>query len=74
MAFLDLRTILVGYIGGNLICAIVLFTLWRENRSRYAGVEFWMGSFIFNFIGIALLAGAVPSRTFCRLWLDLSRL
>src|SRR5512133_805875 len=57
MAFLDLRTILIGYIGGNLICAIVLFTLWRENRSRYTGLEFWMGSFIFNFIGIALLAG-----------------
>jgi diguanylate cyclase (GGDEF)-like protein/PAS domain S-box-containing protein len=57
MAFLDLPTILFTFICANLICSIVLFVLWQQNRSRYAGLEFWTISFAANFIGIALIAG-----------------
>lgn len=57
MSILDLRTILISYICGNLICAVVLFALWRENRFRYSGLGFWALSFCFNLLGIALLTG-----------------
>lgn len=57
MAVLDLRTILISFIFGNLICSILLSFLWRQNRSRYHGLEFWMLSFAANFVGITLIAG-----------------
>ncbi len=62
MEILDLRTILISYIFGNLICAVVLFFLWQQNRSRYTGLQYWMGSFVFNFFGMVLLAsrGILP--------------
>lgn len=59
---LDLRTILVSYALCNLICAIVLFSLWKQTHGRYKGLDYIMSSFANNFIGIALLAlrGMVP--------------
>lgn len=56
MEFLDLRTILVSYALCNLICAIVLFSLWKQNRTRFAGLDLFMSSFLVNFLGILLLA------------------
>ncbi len=62
MSFLDLRTVLISYICGNLICAIVLFVLWKENRLRYAGLGYWTISFGCNVIGMAFLTtrGIIP--------------
>lgn len=57
MPILDLLTVLTSYICGNLICAIVLISLWLQNRNRYSGLGYWALSFIFNVIGIALLSG-----------------
>jgi diguanylate cyclase (GGDEF)-like protein/PAS domain S-box-containing protein len=56
MISLDLPTILVSYILANLLCAIVLFFLWQENRSRYSGLDLWMAGYICNVLGIALLS------------------
>lgn len=56
MDFLDLRTILVSYALCTLVCAIVLLSLWRQNRSRFKGLDYFMSSFANNFIGILLLA------------------
>ena len=56
MEFLDLRTILVSYTLCNLVCAIVLFSLWKQNRNRFAGLDYFMTSFVINFFGILLLA------------------
>jgi diguanylate cyclase (GGDEF)-like protein/PAS domain S-box-containing protein len=57
MPILDLRTVLISYICGNLICAIVLISLWLQNRKRYSGLGYWSVCFICNLIGIALLSG-----------------
>lgn len=56
MDFLDLRTILVSYTLSNLICTIVLFSLWLQNRTRFAGLNYFMLSFAVNLVGILLLA------------------
>mgnify|MGYP002344877674 FL=1 len=59
---LDLRTIIVSYALSNLICAIVLFSLWKQTHGRYKGLDYIMASFINTFLGIGLLAlrGVVP--------------
>jgi len=57
MSFLDLRTVLINYICGNLVCAVVLFALWKENRFRYTGLGYWTISFGLNVFGMALLTG-----------------
>lgn len=56
MDFLEIRTILVSYTLSNLICTIVLFSLWLQNRSRFAGLNYFMLSFAVNLLGIFLLA------------------
>lgn len=57
MPILDLRTVLITYFCGNLVCALVLYNLWRQNHNRYSGLGFWAASFVCNLIGIALLSG-----------------
>lgn len=56
MPNLDLRTILLSYTLCNLICAVVTFSLWRQNRKRFTGLGFCMTNFILNFVGILLLS------------------
>jgi len=56
MPNLDLRTILLSYTLCNLICAVVTFSLWRQNRKRFAGLGLCMTNFLLNFIGILLLS------------------
>ena len=57
MPNLDLRTILVTYVCGNLVCATVLANLWWQNRRRYSGLGYWALSFLSNFSGMILLSG-----------------
>lgn len=57
MPILDLPTILITYLCGNLVCAVVLVYLWTQNRGRYSGIGYWAASFVTNVFGIALLAG-----------------
>lgn len=56
MLNLDIRTILVSYTLCNLISAVVTYSLWRQNWTRFAGLGFCMTNFIFNFFGILLLS------------------
>jgi len=56
MHWLDVRTVLLGYAISNGICALVMAFLWRQNRARYTGLDFWLGCFILHFMGIALIA------------------
>lgn len=56
MLNLDIRTILLSYTLCNLISAVVTFSLWRQNRTRFAGLGLCMTNFILNFFGILLLS------------------
>jgi diguanylate cyclase (GGDEF)-like protein/PAS domain S-box-containing protein len=56
MPILDLRTVLINYICGNLVCTIVLSYLWWQNR-RFQGIGYWALSFLSNFTGIVLISG-----------------
>ncbi len=62
MNLLDMRTIIFSYAVSNLICMIVMTILWRQNRTRFAGLGFWMADFVMQFAALALLAlrGVVP--------------
>lgn len=57
MPILDLRTILITYVCGNLVCATVLAYLWWQNRRRYSGLGYWALSFVTNFVGMVFLSG-----------------
>jgi diguanylate cyclase (GGDEF)-like protein/PAS domain S-box-containing protein len=62
MPILDLRTILIVYICGNFICAVVLTYLWQQNINRYPGLGYWAASFFANLFGLTLLTlrGTIP--------------
>lgn len=56
MNSLDPRTIFLSYTLCNLICAVVMVNLWRQNRFRFNGLGLCMLSFVLNFLGVLLLA------------------
>ena len=56
MLNLDIRTVLLSYTLCTFICAVVTFHLWRQNRTRFAGLGSCMTNFILNFVGILLLS------------------
>lgn len=56
MLNLDIRTVLLSYTLCNLICAVVTFSLWRQNRMRFSGLGFCMSNFALNFVGVLLLS------------------
>ena len=62
MRLLDMQTVIFGYIISNAICALVMASLWRQNRKRFAGLGFWLADFGLQLAGIALLAlrGVIP--------------
>jgi PAS domain S-box-containing protein len=62
MNILDPRTIMICYFMANALSAMVLTSLWRQNR-RLPGLKFWLADFIMQFAGIALilLRGNMPN-------------
>jgi diguanylate cyclase (GGDEF)-like protein/PAS domain S-box-containing protein len=55
MNLLDIRTVLFSYTLSNLVCMIVMAFLWIQNHRRFAGLGFWMASFIIQFTALVLL-------------------
>ncbi len=57
-----MRTIILGGAINNIICAIVMAQLWRQNRKRYAGLSFWLLDYVLQVIGMGLLVlrGQIP--------------
>jgi PAS domain S-box-containing protein len=51
---IEIRTVIVGYIISNAICAMVITFLWQQNRRRFAGLGFWLVDFVFQFIALLL--------------------
>ncbi len=62
MNLFDIRTILFSYIITNGICAIVVQSLWLQNRKRTPGLGYCLLDFYFQFISILLitLRGLIP--------------
>jgi diguanylate cyclase (GGDEF)-like protein/PAS domain S-box-containing protein len=53
---IDTRTIIISYVITNLICASVLMLLWTQNRKRFSGIGFWLGSYVTVCVGFVLIA------------------
>ena len=58
----DIRTIFIGFSISNAICAFVMAFLWLQNRSRFAGLGFWLANIIMQFLAVLLMAlrGIIP--------------
>ena len=53
---LDLVSLLLVYTITNLVSVGVLFLLWRSNRHRSAGLDWWIADFLLQFLAMLLLA------------------
>ncbi|MCM2266619.1 MAG: PAS domain-containing protein [Elusimicrobiales bacterium] len=62
MDFLDIRTVLFSQLLTHLVCTVVVWLLWRNNRERYRGLEFWVATFVLQLAGMVLimLRGQIP--------------
>ncbi|MBU1068915.1 PAS domain S-box protein [Myxococcota bacterium] len=56
MHFLDARTVIFLNILTDALCVAILFMLWRQNHRRFAGLGLWVGDFLFQTIGLLLIA------------------
>lgn len=55
MTVLNIRTILIGSLATNLLCALVVLILWLQNRWRIAGIHYWALSFFSQAVGLVLI-------------------
>ena len=62
MNLIDTKTVIISYIISNAVCAVVMTSLWWQNRRRFAGLGFWLADYIMQFVAVLLVAlrGAVP--------------
>jgi PAS domain S-box-containing protein len=62
MNLFDIRTIVFTYAISNAVCLVVIASLWRRNRKRFAGLGFWLADYAMQFTVILLVAlrGIVP--------------
>lgn len=62
MEFLDIRTVVFSQLLIHLVCTLVLFLLWRNNRGRYDGLSFWVLNSALQPVALALvlLRGHIP--------------
>ncbi|MBF0409042.1 MAG: response regulator [Candidatus Riflebacteria bacterium] len=59
---IDMRTVILLSFVTQIIFTLFLFQMWRQNRSRFDGMIFWVIDFVFQTSGLALLAlrGVIP--------------
>ena len=62
LKFLDVRTLMTGYVVSMLICIVVLAALWFQNRDRFGAIGFWLAALILQFFSLLLILarGAMP--------------
>jgi PAS domain S-box-containing protein len=58
----DMKTVMVANIIINAVCLMVLLQLWRQNRNKYAGINYWVADWVFQTVGALLIAmrGSIP--------------
>jgi PAS domain S-box-containing protein len=59
---IDLRSVVFTGVITEILCAVVLTALWRQNRNRFAGLSFWVMDFACQAIGLTMifLRGTIP--------------
>ena len=62
MSFLDVRTVMFGYLLSNIVCTVVILSLWSQNRKRFPGLSFWVADFACQTAAILLISlrGQIP--------------
>jgi PAS domain-containing protein len=62
LGFLDMRTIIFTMVVTNLVCALVMLLLWRQNYKRLDGLMYWVANFTLQTITVILivLRGHIP--------------
>ncbi len=62
MIALDMQSVLLSYILTNALCVGVVASLWQANRTRVAGLSFWLANAVLQFLAVAVieLRGTVP--------------
>ena len=57
-----IRTFFAGYLLSLLLCAIVMTSLWWQNRKRSPEIVFWLADYILQFIAFLLMTfrGILP--------------
>ncbi len=55
MDFLDMRTVMFSYLLLSLVCAILMLSLWRQNRGRFEGTGHWAADFVLQAAGLVLI-------------------
>ena len=62
MNFIDMRTVIVGLVGIDFICAVMLGLLYWHNRRRYAGLALWTLALLMQAAAMTLLLtrGVLP--------------
>jgi hypothetical protein len=64
---LDMKTVIFSYIISNIICVIVIASLWIYNRRRFMGLGFWLADFAMQFAAVVLASLRGSCQT-CSLW------
>lgn len=59
---LDIRTILIGFVVSDVICALVIGFLWRNHGRKFPGLSFWALDYALQVLSILLLSlrGGIP--------------
>ena len=62
MTLIDVRTLLIVYVMSSALCAVVMTSLWLQNRKRSPEIALWLVDFVLQFIALILIAlrGVVP--------------
>jgi diguanylate cyclase (GGDEF)-like protein/PAS domain S-box-containing protein len=62
MTVIDIRTFFAGYVLSILLCAIVMTSLWWQNRKRSPEIALWLTDYVMQFIGLLLITfrGILP--------------
>ncbi len=62
VSLLDMRTVIFTHVLLNVSAAIVMFFLWKDNRRRFSGLNFWMADYLLQTAAVllVLLRGKAP--------------
>jgi PAS domain S-box-containing protein len=62
MIILDMRTVVFGHVITDIVCMLVILSLWHQGRKRFAGTGFWVLDFAFQTAAMLLIIsrGSIP--------------